>query len=829
MQIRLALKLLWRNWRSGELRILSSAVVLAVAVVTAIAVFSDRMDRTISRQSHAYLAADLQVVSRFPIPTVWLDQSRNFPIQQSQSVEFASMVFSDDDMTLASIKAVANQYPLRGALEISHVAFPDPQDVLLSDAIPAPGNVWVDSSLLPMLNVQMGDRISLGESQFTVTKVVVHEPDGSQGFVGMAGPRVMMNREDLAATQVVQPGSRMTYRWLVAGEQNALTDFRDWITPQLDDHYRLVTLAESQRNISGALNRGKSFLMLSGMVGVLLAGVAIAMAAQQFARVQQDSVALLKSLGQTTYEVRINYLAQMMFLALIATCVGVLVGELLQRLIVVSVESLFAAEFVAGGILAYSVGMATGLLCLLCFVLPSLWSLPTLSPVRIFRNSIEMKHIGLISQTLFGLFAVVIILGFYSADIKLTVISVLGIVVVIILAAIIAGVVLRLARSAGAKAGSVWRLAVANLTRNVKHSTTQLVVFSIAFMLLLVMFLVRTSLINEWRTQLPNNAPNYFILNIAAYETQPVTELFAEKNYTVSPLYPLILARLVGVNGEAYQEQDRSKSDALRRELNLSWTQTLPPDNQLLEGQWWDDWHGQGIGVSVEEETAQDLGLALGDQLQFSVGGLNLEATVSSIRSVDWNALTPNFYFLFSPGALDDYAPSYLTSAFVPDEDNAFIPDLIRSYPTISVIEIDRIVDRIQAIIDQVSRGIELVLWVVLFGGVLVLVATVNASMASRRQEAGILRALGSNKQTIVGSLWLEFSLLGLCAGILGVLGCEVLMVALRVFVFEQPVVLHPHVWLLFPGLCGLSVGVLGALACYRVVTVPPAVVLRQT
>jgi len=823
----LTLKLLWRNWRSGDLRVLSSAVVLAVAVVTAIAVFAERMDKSISRQSNGYLAADRQIVSRFSIPEQWRAEAAQLGIEQSDTTEFASMIFADEAMTLASIKAVAEGYPLRGDLEVSNEAFPPPGAVEKTDTIPAPGTVWVESSLLPMLDLAIGDQFALGNSELTVTKVIVHEPDGAQGF-SMTGPRVLMNSTDVEATGIVQPGSRITYRWLVAGDEQQLAAFEQWLKPKLGDHYRLVTLKESQNNVGQALNRGKSFLMLSGMIGVLLAGVAIAIAAQQFARTSQDSVALLKSLGCTAGEVRKLYIGQLFLLGLMATLVGLLCGDLLHRAIASSVAGLFDVQFVASSVQPYLIGFATGLLSLICFALPPLWPLPALAPIRILRASVEMANVSLWSQAAFGLTAVVLIIGFYSGDLKLTFTVISGIVVIVVLATLLGSLLLVGTRQLGTRAGSIWRLAIANLLRNGKHSITQLVVFSTAIMLLLVIFLVRTSLIDEWRLQLPDEAPNNFIVNIAGVDAQPILQRFHDKQYKLSPLYPMILGRLVARNGYQYQEEDRPLSNTLQRELNLSWTDALPEDNKIVAGQWWDQWQGTGYGVSVEQATADELGIAVGDILQFSIGGLSLEARVASIRSLDWNTMRPNFYFLFSPGALDDYSPSYMTSAYVPESDKRFIADLIRAYPTITVIEVDRIIERIQSIIDQVSQGIEFVLWVVLLGGVLVLIATVNASMQSRMHETSIIRALGSGKRLIIGSLWIEFSLLGFCSGLMAAISCEALMFSLRTLVFDQPAAMHPQVWVLGPIVAAVVIGGLGALACRKVVTVPPALVLRE-
>ncbi len=826
---KLAAKFLWRHWRSGELRVLSAAIVLAVTVVTAIAVFADRMDRSLQRQSNAYLAADRVVTGRFSIPEQWQDLVSDLPLEQSFTAQFGSMVFAENDMQLASIKAVAPGYPLRGDLEVSDVPFGLGNEVYFADGIPEPGEVWVDSRLLPILDIELGDTLAVGNRDFKVSKVVIHEPDAQQGF-SVTGPRVLMNYADVESTGVIQPGSRIFYKWLLAGEDGSLDEFEQRIKPELGEHFQFRTLQGSQRSIGSALDRGKSFLMLAGMIGVLLAGVAIAIAAQQFAEKHVDTVALLKSLGAEAPKVRKLYFTQMLMLGVVSSALGLITGEFLHQLIASSLSSLFGVELLPASWTAYGLGFFTGLICLLCFALPPIWPLPTISPVRVLRREINIEQLSVRTRALIGLSAVILLIAIYSQDLKLTVTVIVGLIAILIVAVGLSLAMLRSSGQLGAKAGSTWRLAISNLQRNPGHSTTQIVVFSCAIMLLMVLFMVRTSLIDEWRLQLPENAPNHFILNIGANERAPLIEEFTAKQFEFNPLYPMVLGRLVGKNGETFSEEDRDLSNALRRELNLSWTDSLAADNNIIEGQWWDQWQsvdGEN-GVSVEAGTAQEIGIKLGDELIFSLGGLELKARVSSIRTVDWNALTPNFYFLFSPGALDDYSPTYLTSVFVPNDDKRFINEFLRRYPTIVIIEIDRIIERIKAIVTQVSQGVELVLWVVLLGGVLVLIAAVSASMARRLHESSILRALGSGRKLIVGSLWLEFSLLGFASGLLAAFGAELILFALQSLVFEATSRIHPLLWVFGPILGAFFIGLLGAFACRKTVTVPPALVLRE-
>ncbi|MGH1439536.1 MAG: ABC transporter permease [Cellvibrionaceae bacterium] len=837
VNIFLAFKLLWRNWRGGEVKILAASLALAVAVVTAIAVFANRMDQSLIRQSNSYLGADRVIESRFTMPIPWGEQAPNFNLQQTQVAEFSSMVFAasqadvdaSSEMQLASIKAVGEEYPLRGQLEVSDKAFALGDDISVASAVPATGEVWVDSRLLPLMNLDLGDKLSVGNREFTISQVVIREPDSTNGF-SLLGPRVLMNLEDLASTGVILPGSRVTYKWLVAGAESDLVKFEGWLKPELGEHYRLISLKEAQQNIGNALNRGTRFLMLAGMIGVLLAGVAISTAAQQFARRHIDQVALLKSLGASRFHIRQLYFSQLLILGLLASALGVLLGEGLQRLIAASLSSLFKVELLNASLLAYSTGLVTGILCLLCFALPPLWHLPSVSPLKVLRRELATSQVKTWTRTFFGATAIIALIWVYSGDYQLTLAIVVGLITIMSIGALLSIMLLKMGYQLGAKAGSIWRLALSSLRRYQSQSVAQIMVFACALMLLMVLFSVRTSLIDEWRLQLPDDAPNHFILNIAPYEKQEVEALFIQNQFKQSPVYPMILGRLVGVNGVTYGDSDRDRSNALRRELNLSWSETLPPDNNIIEGQWWDEWQikNSRVGVSVEQDTAEELGLTIGDVIQFSLGGLSLEAEISSVRTVDWSAMTPNFYFLFSPGALDSYSPNYLTSVYIPAEKKSFVNTLLSDYPTIVVLEIDRIIERIRTIVEQVSRGIELVLWVVLIGGVMVLVAAVNATMASRLQEAGLLRALGSGRRLILGSICFEFSVLGFLAGIVAAFGAEALLLGLQVFVFDQSAEPHYILWVAGPLLGAFFIGLLGLVSCRKIVSVPPSVVLRQ-
>ncbi len=833
----LAWRLLWRNWRSGEVKILAGALMLAVAVVTAISVFTDSLEQALVKESSRFLGADRVVNSSYPFDQTWFEVPQQYDVEQTQIVNFVSMVFSGDEMTLAAVKAVANGYPLLGELEISDTLFAvNEADIEVANTIPPPGEVWVDSRLLPLLDIELGQQIQVGRRQLRISKLVIGEPDRGGNFAGMAGPRVLMNLEDLASTDVVQPGSQVNYQWLIAGDRGDVSDFTDWLRPELEEHQRIVSLESTQENLARTLERGQSYLLLAGIIGVLLAGVAIAIAAQRFANRHVDQVALLKSLGANATRVRYLYFAQLFILAGLAAVVGVALGEIIQRLIVAALSSLFPVKLVGASFMAYFIGVLTGFVCLLFFALPPLWHLPTIPPLKILRRELTTPPLHSWAQGCLGVLAVLFLIYFYSGNLVLTFVLFLAMAVLIVVAALIAILMLKVGRQLGMRAGSVWRLALSSLQRNTGQSTVQILVFATAIMLLLSITTLRSTLVDEWQMQMPDDAPNHFFMNIPASDVSAIETLFSEQGVEEVDLFPMIRARVTHVNETALDDMPRRGSWGLRREANLSFSVKLPSDNKIAEGEWWAD---EGLvrqefeqtkiaGVSLEKEFAEETNLSIGDKVRFSIAGLVLETEVRSIRTLEWESMRPNFYFLLSPGSLDGFAPTYMTGAFIPTDKKPVLADLLRAHPTMMVIEVDKVMNQIRTIMDQVTSGVELVLWLVFGGGFLVLLAAVNSSMETRLQESGLLRALGSRRQLVLGSIWTEFSVLGLFAGLLAVFGSEVMLMGIQRTLLEVPIRPHPEVWVVGILVGTLVIGLLGVISCRRVVTAPPGTVLRE-
>lgn len=830
--MKLAINLLRRNWRSGELKLLGFSLMLAVAVLSGIAIFTDRLETTLISESNSVLGADYIVRSSQPHNSEWEQEAAEAGVRYTKAALFSSMVFAGDEMHLASVKAVDQGYPLRGNFEVSTVPFAmKASDIEVTTQVPQPGEAWVDSRLLPLLKIDLGDSVAVGEYELRISRVLIREPDSANPF-SMTGARLIMNIADLEKTQVVQPGSRVDYQWLVAADDNnRLKVFIADLKPKLNKHQRLVDINSAQERVGRTLDTSRQFLLLSAVIAVLLAGVAIAISARQFSARHTDQVALMKSLGASARLIRSLYFSQLLLLAIIASLIGLFVGEFLQRFVALSLQQAYQIRLGSASLYPYVLSFFSGILCLVFFALPALWYLPGIPPLKILRRELSVSVPQVWQQGLLALLAVLALVVLFSRDMALA-LSISGALLAVILVTIIAAFgLLALSKKMVLHLGGFWRLAFANLQRQRGQSLVQILVFAVAIMLLFTLTIVRTSLIEEWKVQVPDEAPNHFLVNIPPAELRDVQTILADNNVRPEPIYPMMRARLTHINGVETTEEQRAAANALRRELNVTWSDKLAEDNKILVGKWWDTWQRSTAnlpGVSVEEGTAKEIGLKLGDKLQFSFGGLLMDAEVASFRSLDWRSMRPNFFFIFEPGSLDSYSPTFITSIYLPAEQKSVINKLLLDHPTILVMELDRIIGQIRTIINQVSDGVLLVLWLTLIGGCLVLLAAVMGSIATRKQQAGLLRALGSPRRLIVGSICAEFAILGFLAGLIAIVGTEILLISLQTFVLETPIQPHYLFWLISPLSGALFVAALGYICCRHTVTTPPAVVLRE-
>ena len=837
MTLSLALRLAARDWRAGELRLLLAALVLAVGAVTAVSLFVDRLQRALVAESATLLGADRVIDSSRAIPQRFRDVAAARGLALADLIRFSSMVFAAgaDRSRLASVKAVTEGYPLRGRLRVADEPFGSGRR---TDGLPAQGEVWLESRLFPALGVKVGDAVSVGYAQFTVAAVLASEPDRGGGFLEFA-PRLLMRAEDVPATRVIQPGSRIRYRLQLAGPDNRLRSLHDAIRDELAPGYRWRDVRGANARIRNALERSESFLLLGGLLTVLLAGVAVALSAHRYARRHYDHVAVLKTLGATPGEIQRGYTLVLLIIGIVGALAGLTFGALAHLGIIAALRGFLPVSLPAPGPWPVWMGLLTGFICVLAFGLPPLLSLRGVSPMRVIRRDLTPDAASAMTYG-FATAGGVGLLIWYSGNASLTAWALAGTVVTVGVFSGLALLLLRGGRVVGMQAGSVWRLALAGLHRRHRENIAQVVIFGAAIMLLLIMLLVRTALIDEWRARIPERAPNHFVMNVAPAEAGPVQAMLTARTGYDGRLFPMIRGRITAVNGiaaNAWERQRGERTDGrpepggrgrpgIRRERNLTFLADVPDHNVVVDGKWWSA--GAAPSASLEEDYAASLGLAVGDSLTFDVGGLPLTATVTNTRRVEWDSLQPNFFIILSPGALEGQAATYMTSFYLPPERKPFLNELLSRYPTVSVIDVDQIIAHLRRIIARVAQAVELMLALVLCAGVLVLIASIQSSRDSRLKELALLRALGGTRRLITGALVIEFAALGAFAGTVAVIGAEITTFVLNSQVFELPTGLHPRLWAVGPLFGMLVVTAVGYLGTRGLVHAPPATVLRQ-
>lgn len=829
----LAWRILWRDWRSGELRVLAVAIIMAVTIVTSIGLFVERLNGGILDRSKDFLAADIALESSRAVDDAWLAKSRALGLRDAQTLRFQSMVYAGDEMQLAAVKAVSDSYPLKGSLLIADQLNSDQRRI---SSGPKRGEVWIDSRLLPLLGIKPFSSgaevyVQVGESSLRVSALVYREPDQASNLFSF-GPRVLMHFDDIAATGIVQPGSKVTYRYLFAGDKRPLESLQRWLAERISANQKWLDIQSSQPTVSMTIARAEKFLLLGGSLGVLLAAVSAALAAFRYSERHFDYAALMKSLGAGSAQIKRLYLVMLMTVTLLTTLTGWLLGWLLQTLFVVVIADMFGVALPEASAYPYLLGLVTGLVCVVCFALPPIWSLQQIPPLRVLRRDIQGQRVSLLASVSLGAVAITGLMLWYSKSMVLTLAVLAGVLSLGFILVSVAWLLLRGSNIVGMHAGSVLGLAFANLRRRGWQNAIYIFIFSLAIMLLLILTMVRGTLIDDWRTQLPVGTPNNFLVNIAAHEVDAVDTWLSSHSMSAVGLYPMVRGRLVKINGQPVlslmSKEDLHKAGA-NREMNLSWSKDLPEDNIIEEGQWW-----QGVAdettpiISLETRLAESLGVNIGDLLSFKLGIRQLDAKVVSLRSLQWQTMRPNFYVIFPPGVLDDYPATYMTSFYLPEKNKHLLHPFIRQFPTVTLLEVDAILRQIRQIVNQVGLAIELLLGLIVAAGALVLVASVQSSIGERYRECAILRALGADRKRVMGSIIAEFAIMGLIAGLLAVVGAEFSVYLLQTQVFEMQYNGLSEIGWLGP-LAGLTlVTSIGYFSTRGVVSVPPLQVLRR-
>ena len=822
----LAVRQLLRDARAGELRVLFFALLVAVAASTAIGYFGARLNGAMMMRATEFLGADLLLEGSSPARPEQIRSGTELGLEHARVVEFSSVVATDNGIQLSSVKAADDIYPLRGELKSAPAPFA-PEE---TGGRPNPGEAWVEARLLTALDLKIGDSIDVGNQTLRLSRVLTYEPDRAGNFYSLT-PRVLINLKDLDATGVVQPGSRVSYRDLWRGPATALQTYRDLIKPGLEANQRLQDARDGNRQIGGALGKAERYLNMASLVAVLLSGVAVALSANRFATRRFDASALLRCLGLSRRETMVLFSLQLTILGLLASISGALLGWIAQLGLFALLHDLLPTTVPPGGLLPAIAGIGTGLVALAGVALPPLAALGRVPPLRVLRR--DMLPIPSSSWVIYGaaLGALGLIMWRLSLDLVLTFALLGGGVVA---ALVLGGLLLLLLQSLRrmlARASLPWRLGLGQLLRHPLAAAGQALAFGLILLSMALIALLRGELLDTWQNQLPKNAPNYFALNILPNDKQAFTDKLLALSAQSAPLYPVVPGRLISINGEPAKEfvtKDSAGDRALQRDLSLTWAADLPPGNVVTAGTWWSQQPTDDIpGVSVEGKVAENLKIKLGDRLVFSVGGVNREAKVTSLREINWDNFQPNFFMIFQPGTLKDLPATYLTSFYLAAGHDQQIVDLARSFPAVTILQVEALLEQLRSILAQVTLAVEYVLLFVLAAGMAVLFSGLQATLDERIRQGALLRALGAERPLLVKARRIEFGLLGAVSGLLAALGSELVSLVLYRYAFDLP--WHPHPWLLVLPLVGaLLIGAAGVFGTRRALNASPLTVLRE-
>ena len=824
--LKLAWKLLLRDWRAGELTVLAAALLIAVSAMTGVAFLTDRVGQAVELRAAESLAADLRLRSAAPPDPAHTALAAEYGLRTARVTSMPSVVFAGEANTLAAVRAVTPGYPLRGQLKTSERLLGEAR---ITDEVPPPGEAWAAPRLLARLGADAGAEIEVGAARLRVSRVLDFRPDEGWNFVDLA-PTLLINEADLPATELVQPGSRVTYRLLLAGERGDVDRFKAALESRLADGERLRDIEDANPQIRSSMDRAGRFLNLASLVSVLLAAVAVAMAARRYSHRHRDRIALMKCMGASQSAILRSNVWQVLALALAGGIAGSLLGYLAQLGLAWLMRDLIGEALPPPGTAPVLLGLITAFSILAGFALPDLAQMGKTPPLRVLRRDIDPPPLRYGMSWLAGVIAVLALLLWIMRDTQL-VLTIFGGAAATFLALGLAGwLLVKALRGFRGAAGVAWRYGLANIARRGRESVVQVVAFGLGLMVLLLLSTVRTDLMDTWRQSLPADAPNQFLINIQPQEVQPMTGFLQERGLDVPRFVPLVRARMTAINGQDVTQmsfEDPQGESWARRDANLSWTDTLQADNRIVRGRFWAP-DFRGAEVSVEEDFGRELGLKLGDDVTFDIAGEEISATVTSFRTVEWDSFRPNFFMVFSPGILEDYPATYISSLHVGDGQRETVLELMRAFPSVTAIDLDAMLGQVRDVMDKAALAVQAVFVFTLLAGLTVLWAAVQATRDERRYESAMLRTFGASRRRVLGGVATEFLALGLLAGLLAASGATLAGWLLAENLFDLEYGFSPVLWLAGPLAGMLFVGASGLAATWRVIRTAPGSVLRS-
>ena len=813
-----------RGWRSGELLILAIAIAVAVAAASAVGLFSDRVRAGLEAQAGDLLGADLAVQSREPLPRDVLEALRATGASVVQTVALPSVVFNGDESSLASVKAVGLGYPLRGLLRTTDKPFGVEH---VESSLPGHGEAWADSRLFTELKAEVGARVHVGASDFVLTKVVTYEPDRGGGFTSMA-PRLLLREEDLPATRLVVPGSRMTTMTLVSGDADARAAVAK---VKLPVDAKLMSPQDARPELKSALARAGQFLDLAVLAATLLAAAAVALCARSQGIRLRDEVALLKCLGARANFITGALLASLLAVGLAAGLAGMVIGYAAQAALGAVLAKVVQVALPAAGFAPLGSALLLDLIMLLGFAAPAVLEARRVPPVRVFQRDLAPGALSRVVP-LGAIGAIVALLWLQAGDFTLAIYVLVSVALTVLVLGSLAWLLVLTLAPMKRSVGTAWRFGLGNVARRRMGSVAQAVALGQALLALLLLMVSRNDLLDSWRTQLKPGTPNQFLINVLPEQVDPLKAFFAAHDIEAPALIPMARARLVELNGKAVTAESFDDPETQRwinRDFNLSFATELREDNKLTQGQWWTAEDTGKPLLSADKYAVERLKLKLGDTLTLAFGDKRVVFTVKSFREVKWDSFRPNFFLVTPPGALDEVPATWLTSFHLDSSRRGVIRELAQQFPNVTVLDVEALMNQVRAIMDRVTNAVEFILVFTLAAGLTVLLAAIEGTREDRVRETGLLRALGARTGTIVKGLLAEYAVLGALAGAVAAIAAQALTWVLAEKVFRIAYGPRPMLWI--AGMLGGAalVTLLGWLSLRSTLKTPPHTVLRGT
>lgn len=826
----LACKHWFNDLRSSEKRLLIAATLLAALSMSMISSFSDRLSRTMEYRASELIAGDLTIFSTRELSADYLSHAQSLGLNTSSALGFSTMAFANEQLQLVRVRSVEDNYPLKGYNQVANGFYADAntQTQLIQKA-PALGYVWAEERILQKLGAKLGDSVEIGNAVFVVNKILQQDADRSGSLFSPFG-RLLMNYADVPKTGVVNQGSRIWYKQYYTGNEDALADFVDWLKPQLNKADKLAGVEDSQNNVGNALQKAQQYLSLASLISVLLAAVAIALCAKRYSERHYNTAALLRCLGASSNQVRNIFIYKLSFTAIVGAVLGALLGFVLHFALLQTVADILPKDLMPARILPVLISLVCAALVLMLVAMAPILNLNQVSPVRVLRRELAPQSV---KANVFFVLAVGIMLALaylLTGSIILSVVFVVGLAILLLVYGVLSSLLLKSLMKVQRFLPPFLRVGLSQLERHQYYARSQVAAFAFIFTSVALIWLVRGDLFEDWQQQVPADTPNHFAINILPDKKVAFEQALSDKGLAASEFYPMVRGRLTHINGvnvdDIYPEDDAP--NALKRELNLTWSSHLTEDEALSKGQWFDENSVNENAISMESELARRLKLNIGDSITFNIAGTDTVTKVKNFRDVKWENFRPNFYVVFADGVINDFHHTYINSFYLPPTESRWLIEMNQQFKAVTIIEIDQILKQVREILTQTSVAVEAILALVLICAMVLMFATLLSTLSLRKHEAALYRTFGASKSMIRARIRSEYVTLALVASALAIASFESISFALYVFIFDVSWMPHWSLWIGVPSLALVSILISGFWANRDVLNASPRQLLQD-